>query len=253
MSVSVYVHIHLYLTHLIRVFLTHISHTYIHTYIQVNVTGRWFASENSTQTLHCDYVSTMKPRKGTLPMTDQRLERIVETLQLRDMRVIWNQLTRFKYEFAKSQYNEWGYEAREASVGVVEEGDEDEPLDSSTSNKSWNGEVEEQTSRQSFGPPKRIQRSSTIGHKASSAFDTSAIQRSFKGHKADSAPITFATVVSGKRDLGAVGSRPGLGPRLSQGRLQQRTIFTQVTPGFHLNLDDFPQLEPEPPLTVCSV
>mmetsp|Transcript_5234 Transcript_5234/g.11448 ORF Transcript_5234/g.11448 Transcript_5234/m.11448 type:complete len:1188 (+) Transcript_5234:1048-4611(+) len=172
-------------------------------YKTVNVGGRWFASVQTTQLLHCDYVSTMKPRKGQLPMTDQRLERIVDVLRLRDMSVVWNQLVRMRHEHSMQE------------EGDLEMGNMDEHDDPNESHKSWNGDDGEQntTRRNTFTPPS-MNRSQSI---SGSPTDHPALAPSTK----------FRTSKSNR----------------------SKSPFTQLSPGFHLDLDNFPSLEPEPPMT----
>ncbi|RYH11471.1 hypothetical protein EON65_38750 [archaeon] len=62
----------------------------------VDITGRWFASiteaEVNNKVLHCDYVSTQKPRKSTQPVTEARLEKLVSQLDLEEIKIVWNRL-----------------------------------------------------------------------------------------------------------------------------------------------------------------
>jgi hypothetical protein len=64
-------------------------------YQLVDVTGRWFASATAaqnTKVLHCDYVSTQKPRKGTPPMSEARLEKLINQLKLEEIRHVWDRI-----------------------------------------------------------------------------------------------------------------------------------------------------------------
>ncbi len=61
----------------------------------VDITARWFASANSTQNskvLRCDYVSTDKPRKGTPCMSENRFEKLIQQLQLQEIRDVWDRI-----------------------------------------------------------------------------------------------------------------------------------------------------------------
>lgn len=64
-------------------------------YSPVDVTGRWFASANASQNskvLHCDYVSTQKPRKGTPPISEARFDKLINHLKLEDIRPVWERI-----------------------------------------------------------------------------------------------------------------------------------------------------------------
>ena len=200
----------------------------------VDVTGRWFASVNTTQTLHCDYVSTMKPRKGTPPMTEQRLDRIIETLQLRDIRVVWDRLMRVKMEYNRALDEE------------SEAGDDDScagDLNKDASFHSWTGEGEAEliASRKiSLVPTMQpMQRASTISHLAEEPILATTSMKLSKSKAVD-----FMSLL------------PDKNPNIRESRAKVKTgpppIFTQLCPGFFIDLVDFPELEPEAPLTVSA-
>lgn len=199
-------------------------------YSSVDVTGRWFASVNTTQTLHCDYVSTMKPRKGTPPMTDSRLERIIETLQLRDIRVVWDRLMRVKFEYLRT---------------LEEDSDEDSlggNMDRSLSFHSWNGEENSELSasrKQSLVPSSAsMQRASTVAHLATEPTMASNSAKIQPGARLD-----FLSTLPERNPNIRESKRPG--------KKVVPPIFSQLMPGFFIEMSDFPELEPEPPLTVC--
>jgi hypothetical protein len=61
----------------------------------VDITGRWFAvaaNSNQGKVLHCDYVSTSKPRKGQPHMSDQRFEKLVQHLNLDVIKKVWDRI-----------------------------------------------------------------------------------------------------------------------------------------------------------------
>jgi hypothetical protein len=209
-------------------------------YTSVDVTGRWFASVNTTQTLHCDYVSTMKPRKGTIPMTDARLERIIETLQLRDIRVVWDRLMRVKYEYLKQQE-----ELRNTDNSDDDDDSGAGDFDRATSFHSWGGEGEEETTsrKMSLGlsPHANLQRSATIGHLATAPVMASTSSK------------MSANLLSSRLDFQSL--LPDKNPNLRDGKKGAKRnapppIFAQLLPGFFIDMKDFPELEPEAPLTV---
>ena len=61
-------------------------------YTCVDVTGRWFASTITNKILHCDYVSTMKPPKNAQAISENRLDRMINDLELNDIRSNWDRL-----------------------------------------------------------------------------------------------------------------------------------------------------------------
>ena len=61
-------------------------------YTCVDVTGRWFASTITNKILHCDYVSTMKPPKNAQAISENRLDRMINDLELNDIRINWDRL-----------------------------------------------------------------------------------------------------------------------------------------------------------------
>jgi hypothetical protein len=208
-------------------------------YSPVDVTGRWFASVNTTQTLHCDYVSTMKPRKGTIPMTDSRLERIIETLQLRDIRVVWDRLMRVKYEYLKKQ-------EEEAAAAFNDESDEDDQegdFDRASSFHSWGGDAAEETASRklSMGAISPMQRSATVGHLAPTPVMASTSSKTPGASFAPTAKLDFLSPM------------PDTNPNIQSRRNKKAVvppIFGQLLPGFYIDPVDFPELEPEAPLTV---
>ena len=218
-------------------------------YTPVDVTGRWFASVNTTQTLHCDYVSTMKPRKGTIPMTDSRLERIIETLQLRDIRVVWDRLMRLKYEYLK-QLEQEGFDSSDDEES--KEGD----FNREESSNSWSEEVAQiSVSRKMSFTPVPMQRATTVAHlanepvmasstsmKLSSGSSKMGHNGSFKvGPNSAAAKLDFLSLHPEKNPNIREGKR---------GKVVPPSVFTQLQPGFFIELADFPELEPEAPLTV---
>ncbi len=208
-------------------------------YTPVDVTGRWFASVNTTQTLHCDYVSTMKPRKGTVPMTDARLERIVETLQLRDIRVVWDRLMRVKFEYLRQQ--EELKKEEEGSDDSSQEGD----FERGVSFNSWGGEDTEQAEsrKMSLGvlPGAIMQRSATVGHLPDEPVMAST-----------STKMT-SNMLSSRLDFQSL--LPSANPNIRDAKGKKNApppVFAQLLPGFFIDMHDFPELEPEAPLTVCG-
>lgn len=199
----------------------------------VDVTGRWFASVNTTQTLHCDYVSTMKPRKGTPPMTESRLERIIETLQLRDIRVVWSRLTRVKNEYLRAlEEDSEGGDDEDSSLG---------DMNREISFHSWTGgEAEIESRKLSLVPPSSpLQRANTISHLVDEPFlSTTSTKLNSPKHRAPD----FTSLA------------PDKNPNLRESRPRTKKgpppLFTQLCPGFFIDLVDFPELEPEAPLTV---
>lgn len=72
----------------------------------VDVTGRWFSSANASQNtkvLHLDYVSTQKPRKGTPPMSDSRFDKLVQQLNLEEIKKVWDRIKRKESQFLENQ------------------------------------------------------------------------------------------------------------------------------------------------------
>lgn len=70
----------------------------------VDLTGRWFATAAASQTnktLRFDYVSTTKPRKATLPMTDARFDRLIQQLDLEEIRTVYDRLKEKEAEYLK--------------------------------------------------------------------------------------------------------------------------------------------------------
>lgn len=63
--------------------------------IPVDITGRWFAvaaNSNQGKVLHCDYVSTSKPRKGQPAVSDIRLEKLLSQLQLDLIKKVYDRI-----------------------------------------------------------------------------------------------------------------------------------------------------------------
>lgn len=65
--------------------------------IPVDVNARWFTSASNSGTttgkiLHCDYVSTQKPRKNTAPMSGQRFDKLIEQLKLDEIKRVWDRI-----------------------------------------------------------------------------------------------------------------------------------------------------------------
>jgi hypothetical protein len=61
----------------------------------VDVTARWFASagnSSNNKVLHCDYISTDKPRKGTPIMSETRFEKLLQQLNLEEIRKVWDRI-----------------------------------------------------------------------------------------------------------------------------------------------------------------
>jgi hypothetical protein len=61
----------------------------------VDVTARWFASASNSsnnKVLHCDYISTDKPRKGTPIMSEARFEKLLQQLNLEEIRKVWDRI-----------------------------------------------------------------------------------------------------------------------------------------------------------------
>lgn len=207
----------------------------------VDVTGRWFASVNTTMVLHCDYVSTKKPRKDTPPMTESRLERIIETLQLRDIRVVWDRLMRVKYEYLRSMED-----SDDESLGGKD-------MDRGASFHSWNGEENSELSqsrKNSLMPSTAaIQRASTIAHLATEPLmaSTSSKQNANTSSKQNSANgggarVDFMSTLPERN--------PNIRESKSRGKKVAPPLFSQLLPGFYIDMADFPELEPEAPLTV---
>lgn len=76
--------------------------------VPVEITGKWFSTTTtSNKVLHCDYVSTTKPRKSTLPMSDTRFDKLVQQLGLEDLRTVWNRIHSKEAEFLAQKAQEF--------------------------------------------------------------------------------------------------------------------------------------------------
>jgi hypothetical protein len=172
-------------------------------------------------------------------MTDSRLERIIETLQLRDIRVVWDRLMRVKYDYLKLQ-------EEEAAAAFGDNSDDEESqegdFDRASSFHSWGGEGEDTVSRKmSMGAVSPMQRSATVGHLAPTPVMAST---SSKTPGASFAPSTKLDFLSPLPD-----ANPNIQSRRNK-KIVIPPIFGQLLPGFYIEPVDFPELEPEAPLTV---
>jgi len=59
----------------------------------VKLNGRWFASTTSQAVLRFDYVSTNKPRKGTPCLLEKRFEKLVSSLNLEQLKIVWDKMS----------------------------------------------------------------------------------------------------------------------------------------------------------------
>jgi hypothetical protein len=72
----------------------------------VEVTARFFASattSQNTKVLRCDYVSTDKPRKGTPILSEARLEKLIQQLNLPEIRIVWDRLQEKEKQYLEKQ------------------------------------------------------------------------------------------------------------------------------------------------------
>jgi hypothetical protein len=223
-------------------------------FTNVDVTGRWFASVKTTSVLHCDYVSTMKPRKGTPPMTESRLERIIETLQLRDIRVVWDALMRLKFQYYRDQLGDDN--ADEDSIGELER---------SASFQSWDGENAEETAkRRSSLSGNIMQRSHTVAHLAAEVVTATSAKLSGESGKfggPQSPGSKLGSLSPSSKNSSVIDSFAAFETKLAQrdpvglrkSKKAPPPLFTQLCPGFYIELIDFPDLEPEAPFTVMHL
>eukprot|EP01038_Epipyxis_sp_PR26KG_P006849 gene6849-9376_t len=75
----------------------------------VDITGRWFASNTSTKILHFDYISTRKPRKGIMPISDSKFNKFVyETLELPEIKKVYDRIRDRQIKFESQYLNDNG-------------------------------------------------------------------------------------------------------------------------------------------------
>lgn len=107
----------------------------------IDITGKWFTSADTNKVLHFDYVSTTKPRKATQAISESRFERIVQQLELENIKSTWEEINEKvdKYEDNLRERAERGFES------TAEEGSEN----------GQNGEGEEV---KTVAPPPELKR-----------------------------------------------------------------------------------------------
>jgi hypothetical protein len=223
----------------------------------LEVTARFFASATSqqnTKVLRCDYVSTDKARKGTPIMSESRFEKLLQQLNLEEIRKVWNRLSDKEtrhFEMANQLTNR-----SERTFSASSSLQEDEDLESLCSEyevmAAQQLQQQQQQKQSSFLPAIVLQQQPSLPVLQQQSSQPRDVNNS---SNANSGVNSATNSVSGGGGGATVNSRSSMRRRLYGGGGHDKyktDVILLTNAGYQIDFHDFPELFMEAPYTVSD-